>query len=204
MDDIVVIALFRHGVTEENQRGAYLGWNDSPLVSDKEGFQLQFEPFEQYFVSDLQRCITTAQKLFSNVDLTPLMELREMHFGDWQGRTYDDLKNDVRYQKWVDDLASIAPPNGESFSQFTERVDQAWGIITSEIFKHDVKRTAVVTHGGVIRYLLMKFAQEEKEFWDWKIPHGTGYELVFNKNTLRSGGKCTLLRAVPLTEKNLG
>lgn len=202
MADFVVIALFRHGLTEENKRGGYLGWNDSPLV--KNDFSLTLERYEQYFCSDLQRCVTTAQILFPDGKPRPLKELREMHFGDWQGKTYDDLKEDLNYQAWVEDLRSIAPPNGESFAQFAERVEGGWAIIRNEILKMDSKTTAIVTHGGVIRYLLMKYAPVEKDFWDWKIPHGTGYEMYFDKEALRDGGKCTSLQAVPSMEKSLG
>ena len=34
MDDAVVVALFRHGLTEENKRKAYIGWTDSPILED--------------------------------------------------------------------------------------------------------------------------------------------------------------------------
>lgn len=205
MDNIVVIALFRHGLTEENKRGGYLGWNDSPLVSTKrEDYQFQFDPYEQYYCSDLQRCVTTAQLLFPNEEPTRLTELREMNFGDWQGKTYEELKDDGRYRAWIDNLMSITPPNGESFSRFAERIDSGWRRITNEILDNDVSRVAIVTHGGVVRYLLMRFAQEEKSFWDWKIFHGTGYELIFDKKALRSGGKCTSLQVVPSMEKNHG
>ena len=37
MDDAVVVALFRHGLTEENKRKAYIGWTDSPICEDAEG-----------------------------------------------------------------------------------------------------------------------------------------------------------------------
>ena len=34
MADSMVVALFRHGITEENKRHAYLGWTDAPLSED--------------------------------------------------------------------------------------------------------------------------------------------------------------------------
>jgi alpha-ribazole phosphatase len=73
------------------------------------------------------------------------------------------------------------------------------------ILNKNVKRTAIVTHGGVIRSLLTKLGQEEREFWDWKISHGTGFQLVWkNKEAFRRGERCTLLREALLTENPLG
>ena len=39
MDDAVVVALFRHGLTEENKRHAYIGWTDA---SDLRGCEVGF------------------------------------------------------------------------------------------------------------------------------------------------------------------
>ena len=69
MDDTVVIALFRHGLTEENKRKAYLGWNDSPLCPESKRIGTS-KRYEHYFSSDLQRCISTVKLLFPNKNLT--------------------------------------------------------------------------------------------------------------------------------------
>ena len=64
---------------------------------------------------------------------------------------------------------------------------------------------AIVTHGGVIRSFVTRLGDVEKEFWDWKIEHGTGYELVWeNKESFRRGERCILLREVLLTENQAG
>ena len=34
MDDAMVVALFRHGITEENKRKAYIGWRDAPICEE--------------------------------------------------------------------------------------------------------------------------------------------------------------------------
>ncbi len=203
MDGHVVIALFRHGLTEENKRKAYLGWNDSPLCAESKNLATS-STYECYFSSDLNRCIQTGNLLFPNETLTLLKELREMDFGQWQGKTYEELKGIKHYQMWINDPYTVCPPRGESFQQFSERVDNGWKNIRDLILSKDIQRCAVVTHGGVVKYLLSKYAPESKEFWKWQVPHGWGIELMFDREALRRGERCILLQEAPLTEKKPG
>jgi len=203
LDDRVVIALFRHGVTEENKRKAYLGWNDSSLCAETREMSTT-KSYEYYFSSDLQRCIFTAKILFPNCNPCLLDDLREMNFGKWEGKTYDDLSENQRYLQWVTDPVNHYPPEGESFPEFTKRVQAGWNKIIDQILSQHLQTCAVVTHGGVIRYLLSKYAPEEKDFWFWQTRHEYGVELIFNRDSLRRGDRCTLLLEVPLTAKEHG
>lgn len=203
MDDCVVIALFRHGLTEENKRKAYLGWNDSPLCAEAQNLSTT-NRYECYFSSDLQRCISTSSILFPNENLILLKEIREMDFGKWEGKTYEDLKGETQYQQWLTDPLHLCPPNGESFMQFSKRVQSGWYHITNEILAHDMERCAVISHGGVMKYLLSKYAPDDREFWSWEVQHSLGFELIFTKESLRRGDRCTLLQVVPLMEKEHG
>lgn len=203
MDDSVVIALFRHGITEENKRKAYLGWNDSPLCPESQNL-VAISTYEFYFSSDLYRCISTAHLLFPNENIYLLESFREMNFGNWEGKTYEDLKDEKQYRQWIENPSHICPPNGESFKQFSKRVENGWSRVIQTVLSKNIQRCAVMTHGGVIRLLLAKFAPEQKEFWSWNVPHGTGIELIFNRESLRRGERCTLLQEVPLTGNEHG
>ncbi len=203
MDDRVVIALFRHGLTEENKRKAYLGWNDSPICPELKALSTT-KNYQCYFSSDLQRCVRTAEWLFPNTSPHLLKELREMNFGKWEGKTYDDLKDNDLYRRWVADPVNYCPPDGESFQEFINRVDSGWAVIIEEVLATRVQSCAVVTHGGVIRYLLSMFAPEQREFWMWQANHDQGLELIFDRESLRRGKRCTSLLEVPLTAKGNG
>lgn len=200
MDDTVAIALFRHGLTEANKRHAYLGWTDSPLCPiEKKKLVCLTEQYELMYSSDLGRCLQTAGILFPTSDPVQLSELREMHFGEWEGKTYADLKGDSFYQKWIDAPFTVKPPKGESFAEFSQRVESGWEKVVERIMEDNIHRAAVVTHGGVIRYLLTKYAPYVKGFWEWNIPHGKRYELIWKRDGLRRGKRCILLQEVPLT-----
>ncbi|WP_121609984.1 histidine phosphatase family protein [Mesobacillus foraminis] len=205
MDDTVAVSLFRHGLTEENKRRAYLGWSDSPLCPEaKKELKLEKPDFDLVISSDLGRCLETADILFPDSRAEVMKELREMDFGQWEGKTYGELKDDSHYQSWLNDFLTVHPPGGESFTQFACRTEEGWRRISARILDHDARKTAVITHGGVIRHLLSQLAPVKREFWEWSIPHDRGYELVWHKKDLRRGERCILLREVPLMANPIG
>lgn len=208
MDDTVVITLFRHGLTEGNKRKQYMGWNDSPLtaeaISKLSFYQLKPDNYDLFVSSDLNRCLHTMKLLFPTIVPETVTEFREMQFGIFQGKTYEQLQGDISYQKWLNDPVVFSPPNGESFTEFANRIDRGWECVCHFVMEKNVSHPFIVTHGGVIKYLLSRFAPVEKEFWDWSIVHGNGYELLFDLEQLRRGDRCISLREVPLTEKANG
>nr|WP_251041161.1 histidine phosphatase family protein [Bacillus sp. ISL-45] len=190
-------------MTVENKRQAYLGWTDSPLVA-QQNFPEIPDSFEQIYSSDLGRCRETANVLFPKAVAEIVPELREINFGDWEGKTYEQLKNEGMYKKWLSEPFKISPPNGESFDAFTHRVEKGWEKITRNMVGHQINTAAVVTHGGVIRYLLTVYAPEEKDFWEWSIPYGRGYQLTWSREGLRRGERCISLQEVPLMANQTG
>lgn len=207
MGNHLVIALFRHGLTKENEQRKYIGWLDSHLcrsgVEELRKKQLTVPPYQKLYTSDLKRAQQTAALLFPNQFVTITDHFREMNFGDWEGNTYEQLKDDTAYQNWLNEPFVKVPKNGESFSRFSKRVEQGWQTLIEE--SKNVDRLAVITHGGVIRYLLSHYGPEEKGFWEYSINHGQGIELIWEKkDSFRRRQRCTLLQEVIFTEKNRG
>ncbi|MCQ6276943.1 histidine phosphatase family protein [Bacillus sp. V3B] len=209
MDDAVVVALFRHGITEENKRKAYIGWTDAPICEDARlvlaNQTSKLSPYERVVTSDLKRCLQTAEVLFPDQDPQAWPEFREMNFGRWEGKMYEELAGDPYYEEWIKNHFASEPPEGEGYSTFAERIEKGWQKVFLMMLEGDLGRTAIVTHGGVIRYLLSKLGHEERGFWEWQVPHGNGFELVWStEEAFRRGERCTLLRVVPLTENQVG
>jgi alpha-ribazole phosphatase len=196
VDDNVVITLFRHGVTEENKRQAYLGWTDSPLIPGQVFPEVPV-CYEQIYSSDLGRCRETVKALFPQSVPVIVPEFRELNFGDWEGQTYEQLKDQPMFQNWLAEPFKVTPPNGESFAEFSHRVEGGWRKIARDILENGLKTSAVVTHGGVIRYLFARYAAEKKDFWEWRIPHSHGYDLIWEIEGLRRGERCISLQEVP-------
>lgn len=117
------------------------------------GEVLKSAPFvpERLWSSDLPRCANLARALAKawQVELVLAPELREMDFGSWEGRHYDDLDREdgARWRAWCEDWKRVAPPGGETLTVFSARID-AW------LERNQPgDRALLVTHAGVIRAL---------------------------------------------------
>jgi len=195
MGDIVTVRLMRHAPTQENMEKRYIGWTDSPLA------QLATLPVidntvKKVYGSDLRRCQQTAAHYFPNARYLADARLRESHFGDFECKTYEELKTDIRYRKWLDDPISISPPNGEHFEMFCERVITGFLALPK-----DEDDFYLVVHGGVVRALLVAFAPQQKPFWSYQVPHDKMFTLTFSKAAWKEGARCMSLSEEPITEK---
>lgn len=72
--------------------------------------------------------------------------LQEMHFGDWEGRSWDDIPR-AELDAWAADVAGYAPPGGESPLALQRRAVDFVGTLA-------VAEAVLVTHAGVIRSLV--------------------------------------------------
>lgn len=91
MGDIVTVCLMRHAPTKANLEKRYLGWTDAPLA-DTSKLSVVDASIETVYGSDLQRCRTTAAHYFPNASYYADARLRESNFGEFEGKTYEDLK----------------------------------------------------------------------------------------------------------------
>ena len=125
----VAITLLRHGLTEANERKEYLGWTDSPL-SERGRMEINklkagFRAYELIISSDLQRCVDTTQLLFPEVPIHTNPAFREMNWGCFEGKTYEQLKEEISYQKWLKNPMEVSVPEGESHRFFLKEWNQA-------------------------------------------------------------------------------
>lgn len=107
--------------------------------------------------SDLSRCTALARPLAEALGLPLRIEpaLREQHMGAWEGRTWASLtEEDVAgVRAYWTDYVGTAPPEGESFRVFAERVDGWFAANWAELRG---RRWLVVSHVGVARTLLCR------------------------------------------------
>lgn len=175
------VTLIRHGKTAGNLAGRYVGRNDVPLCPEgvEEAERAKKDAARSVvYVSPLLRARQTANILFPNARQTVVEDLKEMDFGDFEGRTADEMADDPVYRKWVEDFCVGACPNGESQAGFRKRVTAA----LSETLKSAKDDVVIVAHGGVIMAIMAELAEPKKDFYDWYTPNLCGY-----RATVRSG-----------------
>ncbi|MBD7943394.1 histidine phosphatase family protein [Psychrobacillus sp. FSL K6-2684] len=198
MDNAFTVTLVRHFPTLGNVHKKYIGWTDEPIMSGLKAVNRLGEA-KQVFGSDLLRCRQTAEILFNDVSYIGSAKLRECSFGIWEKKTYKELKDNEKYQTWLEDFYRIAPPEGESLQQLESRVIEGFydGISQSN-------PVIIITHGGPIRALLSKFVNSTKSFWEWEVPHGSAYLLHWkDKQEVMEGKHCISFSVEHLMEKEL-
>lgn len=113
-------------------------------------------PAPQLIVSSpLRRCQTLATHL-AHAHGCPLRcdeRLMEMHFGDWEGRAWNDIARS-EIDAWSADMLHYSPPRGESALQVTQRVDA----LLDELERLPLQHIALVGHGGSMRAALANLA----------------------------------------------
>lgn len=190
------LTLIRHLPTAGNVERQYIGWTDESILPVGDDIRLPWEPSNIYG-SDLLRCQESAALYFPQANYHSDSRLRESFFGDWEGKTYEMLKEDSRYREWIDKPTSKKPPNGESLQEVEARVLAALADLPS-----GQEDYFVVTHGGPIRILLTKFSPEAADFWSWKIPHQSIWRLEWeSEKAFKERKRCVSLSAVPIMEK---
>ncbi len=168
------LLLVRHGETEWNRSGRYQGRSDIDLsaigIQQAETLKkcLVKERLDAIYSSDLKRAVHTAQIIASghNPELVTCKEMRELDFGEFEGLTFEEIKQ--RYPRsnwWTTQDPQEKPPDGESVSQLTDRVSP----FASKLRRYtDEETILVVAHGGSLRALLCLLLGFGLEHW-WQF-----------------------------------
>ena len=180
------ISLIRHGRTEANERGVYIGTTDYPLsdlgrneLLDKLD-RFVYPKVERVYSSPLQRCTETAEILFPDRELVVAEEFRELHFGKFEGRSAEELLHDEAYRTWMKGGMDAKPPEGESVAELSIRTYQGLYRILLEMMQEDFRHCALVTHGGVISNMLACFGIPKLDPRQIQTAPGEGFEIQIN------------------------
>ena len=151
------IDLIRHGDTLSGP-ACFLGSTDSPL-SESGWLKMQFavkpDDYQRIITSPLKRCVEFSHALADESKLPMRIEndLREIHFGDWDG-----VKIKKIWEEYPDQLSAFwneplnnTPPNAESLMVFQNRVNHVFKKIKQQYVNEHI---LLITHGGVIRQIL--------------------------------------------------
>jgi len=104
------------------------------------------------FSSPLKRCSILAKHIQKNTNAISYQEddrLKEMNFGDWELKPWDEIPPE-ELNPWMEDFVNIPVSNGESFTELHSRVGSFLAEQISDL-KHPV---IIVAHAGIIRSIL--------------------------------------------------
>jgi broad specificity phosphatase PhoE len=153
------LVLVRHATAEGD--GRFQGQIDAPLLPEGRrqlpGLSRKLRPYKIMvaYASDLCRARMTAafaaRRLGVRLEIRP--GLREMHFGRWQGLSWEQVleQSPQVARLWANEFPNGRVPGGERFSQFKRRIRRELRAIAAA---NQAQSVLVVTHAGVIRLAL--------------------------------------------------
>jgi alpha-ribazole phosphatase len=154
--------LIRHGQVEGYEEKRYNGQENVPLTqlgevqSELVCAYLLNASLDAVYSSDLDRSHYCAKLIAASHQLKVTTEasLRELHLGDWQGRTWAELQEAYPedWQARLQNLVNFQVPGGESLQDAADRIRPT---IMGILDKHRGGDIAVVAHGGVNRIILL-------------------------------------------------
>lgn len=102
-----------------------------------------------WLTSGLPRTVQTAEAL-GGINCRAVPGLMEQDFGDWNGKSWGDLRGELSRKFWLN-FATESPPGGESFVQMMERVADTIEELSAE---YEGQNIIAVAHAGTIRAAL--------------------------------------------------
>ena len=181
----MIINLLRHGRTQGNLEHRYVGTTDQPLCPEGraalEGRSVP--PVERLFVSPMRRCRETAEILYPHMPQEIIPDLHECCFGDFEGCTYEELKDNPAYIAWTEGLGD--PPSGEGWEDRKIRTLRGFREALSQCSGEE--EIAILSHGGTIMCLLQNL-EASHEFYRWQADNGGGFRCRWDGEALTVEG----------------
>lgn len=174
--------LIRHGATQGNREGRYVGSTDESLLPDqleklkKLGNMLC--PVDHIFTSPYLRCRQSGEALFSNTGLVSeiIWDFREMDFGEFEYKNYQELNGNTDYQRFIDSGGSIAFPGGEEPEHFKTRCCRAFLSCMNKAREQRFEVLGFSLHGGTIMAVMEAFGEPKGEYFAYQVKNGCGFE----------------------------
>jgi probable phosphoglycerate mutase len=157
---MTVFHLLRHG--EHNVQGKICAGRMAGVVLSERGRaeaeaaarRLADLDIAAIYASPLERTRETAEIVGRQLSLpvTILDDLAELDFGEWTGKTFDEVRKDPRWPMWATHRSLSCIPGGETMRDVQRRVVEA---IMEMREQHPDEAVVVVSHGDVIRAALV-------------------------------------------------
>lgn len=187
------ICLIRHGITEGNKNKLFYGHADIPLAEEgvNELKQLAGSGIypdgssAHFYTSGLKRTEQTLELIYGRQKHEVLEGLKELNFGDFEMKSYDELKELEEYKTWrADTEGRLAPPGGESLRAFYKRAVRGFEELKRRHMlnvlecRHSGTEAVsiAVCHGGTISAIMESICpRHEDNFYKWIPDPGHGY-----------------------------
>lgn len=178
--------LTRHGETVWNTKNLMQGWKDSPLTDNGVrqamllASRLSDVTLDAIYSSTSERAIKTAEIIRGErpIEVIKLSSLRELSFGIWEGKTFDENEK-ATPEQWLtfwEKPHLFSSETVEPFKQVQERMVKTIEMI---IKTHPSENICIVTHSIALKLLMNYFEKRPLEkLWSTPAIPSTSLSLV--------------------------
>ena len=189
--NLTSIYIVRHGETHSNAKGLVQGQSDPSLTENgtlqlnEVGKAIKKVKFDAFYTSPLKRALESAGILKQYIRIDPVTDdnLKEQSFGIMEGKPKEILMEHFKNANW--DGMTFEEKRNFKIDSTAESdknaLDRLLIFINTIKNKHPNSTTLILTHGTVMRHLLIDlgYATYEKQA---SVSNGGLMHLVLNKN----------------------
>ena len=143
------IHLIRHGITDGNLQGKYIGVTDLPLspdgVNELLGLKglIEYPNVKKVYTSPLLRARQSANIIFGDTEQMAVENLKEFDFGIFENKTAAELENTPEYKDFISGKIS-ALPEGEDSAEWTSDAGRGYTIMITPSLYHRTGAVEVI------------------------------------------------------------
>ena len=184
--EIMLITLIRHGETKGNLEKRYIGKTEEEvcregIASLRRMMEKNKYPLAKKLVtSPMLRCIQTARILYPGKEYEIREDFRECNFGLFENESYQTLRDNRDYQRWLKSQGKLPFPGGESMADFKKRCREEFESLMS-VWEQKETSLVLIVHGGTIMAIMEEFCDTRKAFYDWQVKNGEGFICSYDK-----------------------
>lgn len=194
------IYLIRHGFTQGNLEGRYIGRTDLPLcpeASDKIKELVEtceYPSVGKVYSSPLKRCVQTSALIYPQITPVFVDNLIEYDFGEYENKKASELADKDEFKRWMN---GEGLEGAEDIKEFHSRIIDGINSVIIDMMKRKISDAAVFTHGGVIMQLLSACGLPKRSPTDWAVENGKGYTLLVNASLWGNNKTAEVFTAIP-------
>lgn len=184
----IIITFIRCGYTQSGAEKRFVGIVDEPLLPESR-IELEqkrdsglYPEVSRVYCSTQKRCIETSRIIYPETILITTPMLRAFNYGDYTGKTYEEILSDRRFAKASKQADPINYPNGESVYEFYARTTAAFQTILAEIERSsdDGKHVAIVSHKETILPIIRRYSVPRWKYENYNLNFGCSITVEYD------------------------
>ena len=143
-----------------------------------------------FYTTGLIRTTQTLEAVYGHVYHVPIENMKEINFGDWEGKDYDALNCQDEWHEWMNDSTGTFsfPGGGESALSFSHRIEKGLDELLEYHHQKEIQQfeqgkdavSVIFCHGGTIAATMsLWFPGEREYFFKWTPSTSRGYTVYF-------------------------